>query len=178
MNKDIKIIDNFLSKTEFTDLKNNMLGNRFPWFYNPSVVGLKDENPDNFQFVHNAYYLNKPNSDFYQKCLEPLFIKKLRDLKLGALIRIKANLTVKTGKVIEVLPYHCDFGDGDPESPFHKSLTAIYYVNTNNGYTKFEDGTKIESVENRFVIFPTFLKHTSATTSDQKIRAVIVFNYF
>ena len=64
------------------------------------------------------------------------------------------------------------------QSQFKKSFTAIYYLNTNNGYTKFEDGTKIESIENKFVVFPNTLKHTSATTSDRKIRVVLVFNFF
>jgi len=178
MNKDIKIIDNFLLKNELIKLQSHILTNEFPWFYQDKVVGNEEgekESPDNFQFVHNIYYLNKPNSSIYSQLIEPLFVRKLeKQLSLGALIRIKSNLTFKTKTINEILPYHCDF----PEPQFKKSFTAVYYLNTNNGYTKFEDGTKIESVENKFVIFPTYLKHTNATTSDTKIRVVIVFNFF
>jgi len=178
MNKDIKIMDNFLAKNELTELQSHMLDNEFPWFYQDKVVGNEEgekESSDNFQFVHNIYYLNKPNSTIYSQLIEPMFVRKLeKQLSLGALIRIKSNLTIKTENINEILPYHCDF----PEPQFVKSFTAIYYVNTNNGYTKFEDGSKVESIENRFVIFPTYLKHTNATTSDTKTRVVIVFNYF
>ena len=134
-----------------------------------------NENPDNFQFTHNIYYLNKPNSTIYSKLIEPLFIRKLeKQLSLGALIRIKSNLTLKTKTTYEILPYHNDF----VEEQFKNSFTAVYYLNTNNGYTKFEDGTEVESIENRFAIFPTYLKHTNATTSNTKTRIVIVFNFF
>tara|TARA_R110002020_G_scaffold1138_1_gene5538 strand:- start:1458 stop:1994 length:537 start_codon:yes stop_codon:yes gene_type:complete len=178
MNKNIKIIDNFLSEDELTKLQSYILSNEFPWFYHDQVVGNEvgeKESPDNFQFVHNIYYLNKPNSSIYPQFIEPMFVRKLeKQLNLGALIRIKSNLTLKTKTINEILPYHWDFS----EPQFKKSFTAVYYLNTNNGYTKFEDGTKIESVENKFVIFPTYLKHTNATPSNTKTRVVIVFNYF
>ena len=43
--------------------------------------------------------------------------------------------------------------------------------------TKFEDGTKVESVANRFVTFPANIKHTGSTCRDEKTRDVINFNY-
>ena len=48
--------------------------------------------------------------------------------------------------------------------------TAVFYVNTNNGYTEFEDGTKVESVENRIIFFDGSRPHNSSTCTDQKIR--------
>ena len=50
-------------------------------------------------------------------------------------------------------------------------------MNTNDGYTKFEDGTKVESVANRMVTFPNSMKHTGTTTSNSEYRLVINFNY-
>ena len=50
-------------------------------------------------------------------------------------------------------------------------------MNTNNGYTKFEDGTKVESVANRLVTFPASMMHTGTSCTDKKIRIVINFNY-
>ena len=55
---------------------------------------------------------------------------------------------------------------------------GIYYVNGNNGYTEFEDGTKVESVENRFVSFAGDLIHRGVNQTDTKERVVINFNYF
>jgi hypothetical protein len=55
--------------------------------------------------------------------------------------------------------------------------TAIYYANTCDGYTEFEDGTIVESVQNRFVAFPSRMKHTGTTCTNAKSRVVINFNY-
>ena len=64
------------------------------------------------------------------------------------------------------------------EEKLKQSSTSIFYVNTNNGYTKFEDGTKVESVANRMVTFPSNMKHTGTSCTDERIRVVINFNYF
>ena len=56
--------------------------------------------------------------------------------------------------------------------------TSIFYVNTNNGYTKFEDGTKVESVANRMLTFPANMKHIGTSCTDEQTRVVINFNYF
>ena len=55
--------------------------------------------------------------------------------------------------------------------------TAIFYVNSNNGYTVFENGLKVDSQENRLVVFNSDLLHAGTTCTDQKIRCVINFNF-
>ena len=50
-------------------------------------------------------------------------------------------------------------------------------MNTNNGYTEFENGTTVESEENRMVVFPAEMKHRGTSCTDKKIRVVINFNY-
>ena len=55
--------------------------------------------------------------------------------------------------------------------------SAIFYINTNNGYTKYEDGNKVASVENRLVIAPNNLMHTNVSQTDIKNRVVINLNY-
>ena len=57
-------------------------------------------------------------------------------------------------------------------------FTSILYLNTNDGYTQFENGTKIESIENRLITFPLSYRHTGTTCTNQPFRAVINFNYF
>ena len=57
--------------------------------------------------------------------------------------------------------------------------TSVFYVNTNNGYTKFEDGNKVLSEENRLVIFDGKLKHWGSTNScSEPYRIVFNLNYF
>ena len=50
-------------------------------------------------------------------------------------------------------------------------------MNTNNGYTTFKDGTKVDSVANRMIIFDSELDHTGTTCTDQKSRVIINFNF-
>jgi len=66
-----KIIDNFLSKDEFSKLENVLLGNNFPWYLNDGVNFIGDKF---FQFVHNFYQNYSIHSDFYS-IVEPL-VKK------------------------------------------------------------------------------------------------------
>ena len=59
-----------------------------------------------------------------------------------------------------------------------KLKTAIYYVNTNNGYTKFKkNNKKIISEKNKLIIFDNDLEHTGSTCTDDRLRVVINFNY-
>ena len=59
-----------------------------------------------------------------------------------------------------------------------ESETAILYINTNNGYTEFEDGTQVKSVENRVVIFNSNMLHTGRNCTDENVRVLINLNYF
>lgn len=55
--------------------------------------------------------------------------------------------------------------------------TAVFYVNTNDGYTNIE-GEKVASVENRLVKFGALTKHTGSSTTDSQIRVVLNINYY
>ena len=54
---------------------------------------------------------------------------------------------------------------------------AIYYFNTNNGYTLFENGDKVESIRNRLIMFKSNLRHTGTTCTDKPNRYVLNINY-
>ena len=57
------------------------------------------------------------------------------------------------------------------------ATTAIFYLNTNNGYTLFEDGQRVASVANRIVIFDAALRHTGASCTDADHRLVLNLNF-
>ena len=90
-------------------------------------------------------------------------------LNIKSLIRIKANLYPNVG-VQKEDPMHIDY-------PF-EHRAAILFINTNNGYTKFEDGTKVEAIANRLVKFDAWKLHCSSRCTDAKVRLNINFNYF
>ena len=94
-----------------------------------------------------------------------------------SLWRIKTNLLTRTSNIIENA-FHIDMFSNMSEEKLKQWTTSIFYVNTNNGYTEFEDGTKVESVANRFISFPANLKHRGTSCTDENTRVVINFNYF
>ena len=155
----IRIIKNFLKKKDFKHLENTMYGFFFPWFINAVV-----KPGDGFhQLCHIFFNDHKVNSPFF-KNLKPI----LDILKPRELLRIKANLLFKTPKIVEH-GYHVDM-----TKPHH---TAILYLNSNNGYTRFKDGKKITSEKNKLIKFDGSLRHTGSSCTDHSHRTVINCNY-
>ena len=54
---------------------------------------------------------------------------------------------------------------------------ALLSLNTCDGYTKLKDGTKIDSVANRVLLFDPCEEHCSTTTTNVKARFNINVNY-
>ena len=44
--------------------------------------------------------------------------------------------------------------------------------------TGFDDGTRVDSIENRLVTFDGSVPHSSSTCTDKKNRLVLAINYF
>ena len=164
----MKIEDDFLDEKEFGELQAFMMDDVLAWYYN-NIIDYDDVGT--YQFTHNFYSNYAPTSNFIER-LHPI-LKLIQPL---ALSHIKANLLVRTPNIVENA-FHVDMSNASEEK-LKQWTTSIFYVNTNNGYTKFEDGTKVESVANRMVTFPSNLEHTGTSCTDEKTRVVINFNYF
>jgi hypothetical protein len=171
----IKVIEDFLPTDQFEKLRDELLSPEFPWYITPDVAfGHKDNEPDvdrcddiyNWQLIHNFYNTPGTMSEAI-KLMNPV----LEVIKANVLLRIKANLTPRADKIVQ----HGMHVDVMP--PIDNVTTGVLYLNTNNGYTVFEDGQEIPSIENTFVTFPCTWKHTGTTCTDQKYRALINFNY-
>lgn len=161
----MKVIDDFLPSIEFTEIQKLMMDFGFPWYYNDCVTKADDNSE--FQFVHMFYSpLGGVVSDYprWREILKPYCDHLVRT----AILRIKANLNVKQKSFIE-RELHQDF-----DVP---CKTAIAYINDNNGYTLFEDGTKVHSKANRVVIFDSHIRHAGVPCTDKNRRVVINFNY-
>jgi len=161
----MNIIDNFLPEETFQQISSYMLSATFPWYYACSVLENADcEEQFNYQFGHNFYGQYAFQSEYGQ-----LILPLIQKLNLSAIHRIKGLLLPRTEKHIE---------HGMHVDNSYNTTNALFYINTNNGYTKFEDGTKVDSIANRMLIFPSGIKHTGSTCTDVKVRVAINFNYF
>jgi hypothetical protein len=160
-----EVIDNYLPKEQFEAIQNIMMKHaNFHWFYVPDVAKRGQQLEKTMYFVHLFYDNFAPRSEFLGG-IYPLIEK----LNAKALIRVKGNMYPNIGERIQDAP-HKDFEFE------HKG--ALYYVNTNNGSTIFEDGTEIEAVENRILLFEPHKIHRSSYCTDQKVRVNININYF
>ena len=155
----MEIIDNFLPEDEFKSLQSVILSTYFPWNY----IGRQsyEETDDSFQFQHTFYREGESPVFYYKREIETI-LEKLG----GTLIRAKAVLTPKTENP-RFSGFHIDYPN---------MTTATYYLNTNNGYTEFIDGSRVESISNRMLIFDSNLEHQGVTCTDEKIRVLINFN--
>ena len=171
INENIKIEDNFLKQEDFNKIQEIMMSPNFYWFFS-DIIDYK-EDVDKFQFCHVFFRNSVPTSNSIE-IISPI----LKILNPMPLWRIKANLLTKTPNIVEN-EFHIDLPHlrNSPEK-LKQWTTSIFYVNTNNGYTKFEDGTKVKSVANRMLTFPANMKHTGTSCTNEKIRIVINFNYF
>lgn len=166
----MKIIDNFLQYEDVKKIQDTMIGSdcNFPWYFNDSIVYNNNEEKKDiscYQFTHKFYCDHKPNSDYIH--ILDIIIEKINP---SALVRIKANLLPHTQEK-RINHFHIDILN-------FLGKTAIFYVNTNNGKTIFQDGSEVDSIENRLLIFDSNLMHTGTTCSDQSVRCVINFNYY
>lgn len=165
----MKIIDNWMDPISFRKIQSFFLGSNCPWFFQTIIDGKEDlDKIDRFQFTH-IYVLDGEIRD-------PQFhniLDSFERLQTNTYIKVKANLVTRTEKV--------------RKNSFHKDLfeheitplnyTAVYYLNTNNGFTLFKTGEKVKSKENRMLIFPSGMEHTGTTCTNQKARVVLNFNF-
>ena len=171
------IDDNFVpleiqNKLEFSILNDEQ---DFPWYYNEDVVY---DNDNQYQFTHaihtckgispqNDIDYTSPYFDFFKPFVYKLGIRKPLKIKLN--LRPRTLVHRKTGYHIDIEKGVLGVGEG--------KNTAIFYMNTCNGWTEFKKGGKVKSVANRMVIFDSNLEHRGVTCTDEKRRVVINFNY-
>lgn len=174
---DIKIVDNWLSTSDFIILKDMFLSTDTGYFI---VNGIADNsetmqtlNPlDNYMFAHMVYNDYLPFSTHFEKIKEilvPQMIKMLGN-DFRSIVRIKVNLYPRTPEVI-THPWHTD-------SHHLNGLKGLLLgLNTCDGYTGFSDGTEVDSVENRALFFDSTERHHSTSCSNASYRLNMNINY-
>ncbi len=159
----IKIIDNFLPENIFKDIQSIMMGPCMPWYYQKKAIA-KSNIEEDFIFTHVFYGEGNQPSELFERIIHPI----LGRLNFNYLLRARGRLITKRHK--------------HTPQPFHQDLTtkhtvALFSINTNNGHTLFEDGTKHFSTENTLLLFNGELKHATVPQTDTSVRININFNF-
>tara|TARA_Y100000385_G_C13000475_1_gene596958 strand:+ start:489 stop:1004 length:516 start_codon:yes stop_codon:yes gene_type:complete len=163
----MEIINNFLPQDQFDLLVNQC--NSLQFRINNGVSGESDgTDKHDWQLSHWFYQLpfEINNETFY------MMTDILRKLDPTILSRAKLNINYNT----ETIHEHGYHNDCD-KNQMHIFESAVFYLNTNDGYTKFEDGSIVESVANRLVKFPASLRHTGSSCTNAKYRMVLNLLY-
>ena len=169
----IKVVDDFLPIFEFAPIKNQMEGAEFPWYWQEHSHGnfsdgkFKGDNVP--QLIHGFVEDGNASSHYYYFFKSSSCFSKLNVERVD---KFKANCNYKTLEQ-NTGWFHTDYDDDRKNG----MTTSILYMNTNNGGTKFEDGTFVNSVSNRMVTFDCSIKHAPVSCTDVDRRIVVNINY-
>jgi hypothetical protein len=163
-NKKIFILRDFLDKDFFEKLQKFILSGEINWFYREKMTRKYN---DNSFFTHVFFANSAVLSDFYIPYILPI-VEKLNFLALN---EASANLLLNKGKV-----YQSNFH----EDRQYLCKTAVFYINTCNGYTIFdkEENFISKCEENKMVVFDSNLEHSVVSQTDTDQRVVLNFNGF
>jgi hypothetical protein len=163
----VQVIDDFLPALEFKGMSEKLLSTSWPWYFFPLIVHDEEVNdPIWFQFQHFFY-----NNHHWGETQDQFISSLTYRINPLAWIRIKMNLNPRTETPIKSALHT----DGPPEVA--DFTTSIFYLNTTNGKTWFEDGTVVDNVANRLLTFNGHMKHGGISCTDQKRRVLINLNY-
>ena len=171
---DLNIIDNFLTENDFNMLVDNTVNRNdgqqveFRVVSNVENFGSGVEEYWSWYMIYMIYSMDAPRSQICGEICR-LFTPKFEQfVNFRTMIRIKINAYPYTN-VVKEHKKHIDYS--------YDHIGAVFSFNTCDGYTKFSDGTKVESVANRIVFFDASKYHQSTTTSNAKLRYNINFNF-
>jgi hypothetical protein len=168
----LNIIDNFLDEDKFKYLQYSVMSEDFPWYYTKAInldPELAPEPKYDYQLYNTAYAAPAHTTDQFR-----LINSVIEKINPRILLRAKFNFSPACDRIIEH-GLHRDVQVGDDLLDI--CTTSVLYLNSNNGYTKFENGDTVASVENRFVSFPSKTFHTGTSCTDEQCRIVLNLNY-
>ena len=178
-----EIIDGFLPLDEYTRIKKLIHSNRFQWLWSRNAVSIDNYNDaidvannidkknfpavtadDTFYFAHPFYMDYRPQSEYFE---DIRIIFEMLDAK--AIINARANLSVGGFN-----HWHCDIRNGNVNK------TAIYCLGTCGATELHIDGeiTRVETLDNRMIIFDSLTLHRAVYESIKDRRIVINLNYY
>ena len=175
---EIEIIDNFLEEESFEIIR-SIMGENIVWTYNEILPyegndQLTADETYNHQYCHSVYHNEEIESGFYHALKESGIFRKL---KVRSLCRVKFNSICREAKII-THGFHQDIHFDDTIEEGEGCKTSILYINTNDGFTVFENGSKIKSIANRLVTFPVTYRHSGTTCTDCPRRIALNMVYF
>ena len=165
----MKLIENFLSENYFKEIQDLLMSSNFP-FYRQEHVGTKEDVTLGSLLTHmlTVKYEKVSDPKLYHMIMQPIINRLGKEHRIIRVIRSKVNLYPYQNEHMKSA-FHID------QIAEHKVL--LLSINTNNGYTEFENGTVFNAVENNAIIFDGDLPHRSVSQTDNSAKINININY-
>ncbi len=161
-----EVFQDFLPKAHLEDVRQLLMTERLPWFFNDRVVSTERH----FMFTHTFMNDGKVLNPHFFPPVSAMLALIQQKRKFIGVSRIKANLYTNQGKSIAHPAHH----DIPPDSGVSdKFFVAVYHVNTCNGLTVV-DGQEFQSKANQLILFNNVL-HYGTVQTDTDTRVVINF---
>ena len=180
----VTIIDDFIPAVDQFRIEHAILTDEsIPWTYRASPNHDLDTT-NNGDFIHRVFFLNRHErvyhvNSYILDVINPLLINIGSDY----LRQIKINIYQRSDTLMEHARHVDKTMNVKPKLPWQgeQEYSLIYFVNDNDGYTKFypdgEDPVFVESKRGRIVFTDCSTIHNSTTCTDAKARSTINFNF-
>ena len=163
------VYDNFLSPSDYGFVKQYM-ENDFPWRLQGRINNNDEGNEDRY-FASNAYHAYEGGWQDGSGINRDPFTIIASKIHMKAIFRIKGNLYFPSrSSKVEHHAMHRD--------TIFKHQGALFFLTTCDAPTTMSDGTEIESIENRLLLFDPVSMHSSSSPTNSPFRITINFNYF
>jgi hypothetical protein len=170
----IERLENFLSAALEQKICDVLCSDKFPWYFNDSIVNANSHVLTAFQFTHVFFKQEKgwvsSSSPLIQAMLQEACIKL--GISVDQVVRIKANLMTLSGHGPDISNIHQDCTE-------EGSMSLLYYVNDSDGNTIILDKPRqyivqqIPPKRNAAIFFDSRTWHSSCPPIRNKRRVVI-----
>jgi hypothetical protein len=163
------VYDNFLNAEQYGQIKQYLgADGSFPWKLGGRINSNDTKNTDQY-FATMIYHVY--DGGWLPGIKVPPIANLTSKLYMEGIHRIKANLYFpSTSGEVE---HHALHRDTD-----FKHQGALFYLTTCDAPTTMQDGTEIQAVENRLLLFDPTTMHSSSSPTNAPYRITINFNYF
>ena len=162
----MQVTEDFLQEEYYDHLNEIITSTQFPWMFQKRVANIgedPEEDLNHYYFVHSLFFQNKVESPLYDD-----FLYLFQSLNVQFLHRARVLMFVNQGEQY-IHDRHVDHTTN--------CKTALIYMNTNDGFTDFETGERVESVKNRLLLFDGSIPHSSSTPTNTKERLLLSVTY-
>jgi len=181
----LKVVDNFLTKSYHQELLNLMNGPNFDWYFNNNVSYRQNQNTrlNEYGFTHVFWDADGKRNIDTATLWQPALYQIMDVIQCTNILRSRADMTMFTPHEFIHDP-HVDF--------IFPHTSVIYYVNDSDGDTFFynkkhssndpiPNDLQIEEVvspkANRLVAFEGDIVHTGCSPTKHKNRIIINSNF-